>query len=353
MTTKAFFSPLDPPTKTVVHRLSDQLAAAHDVLANVRSWMQGQVRFREDHPQWRGLVDNLRTHIARCNEVLESTAMKATEMRVGDKVTAREDFTTSDTNLKVHQSVVMEIVAINTEKESLQCSFEVRGVITVAWFQTYSLRRHVEDPHTKLAAHLTAQAKEAKDDGPPRQQAMAENFKVGFPDRSALTTRPAIGDVVLTELELPGLIGQRKLVTMPALVAALNAEDPTLIGLNVFFPPNSGMPAMGQIWAQHAVEPTLGCWRWSQSHLDLLARLAKLEAPRPAPGPQKPSVGRQVHYVPADAKVGDEVMSATITWVNTDEVGLHVLTRVGTEEKVAEFSETPKPGCWSWPGWVL
>lgn len=194
------------------------------------------------------------------------------------------------------------------------------------------------DPHTKVAA------KEAKDEGQPRQQAMAENFRG--------VRQPEIGDIVLTGLELPGLIGQRKLAIMPALVVAISEDNPSLVGLDAFFPLNSGTPAIGQIWATHATTPTLGAWWWPK---------------KPAPAPQKPSVGRAVHFYPKHDLGGP--LHATITAMSSGEVSqLCVLGTLRGEPNVSTgpsgvdtgaffldnvpFSETPKPSHWSWPVFV-
>lgn len=397
-----------PPQGTAEHlvanRLSDQLAAAHDVLTAVRAWMQGQVRFREDHPQWRGLVENLRVHIARCTEALESTVMKEhpidPEMkkvqdaflesmptfRVGDTIVAADEEAVTSTGMKVHRSVAMKVVAFDANNH-VQCSWGSTAGVNSGWFNSSALRLRVDgpdttrkiasisgvevDPHTAIAAELIAKAKETKDDGPPRQQAMAENFW-------GANTKPAIGDIVLVELQLPGLQGQRPLVTMPAIVAALNAEDQTKIGINVFPPIGSGLGAMGQLWASYSEKPTLGCWRWGSVEvrlemlkevvLDHERRLAKLET-RPAPGPQKPSVGRAVHYYSVAYHHDAPPLHATITAIDPKTGTVKELCIAGQNiedhdpDKFAiepsiwfrhnvPFSETPKAGHWSWPVFI-
>lgn len=83
--------------------------------------------------------------------------------------------------------------------------------------------------------------------------------------------------------------------------------------------------------------------------------------------PQKPSVGRIVHYQPfeimpehydrAPARTG-QPWPAVVTEVHDDgAVGLHLLCPAGqVEEPVSEshphrywFAEHPTPGHWSWP----
>lgn len=300
----------DQAEHLVANRLSDQLAASHDVLASVRSWMEGQVRFREAHPQWRGLVETMRVQIARCTKVLESNVLKDHPI---------------DPEMKKVQDEFLESMP-------------------------------AADPHAKLAADVVAKA--TKDDGPPRQQAMAENFA------KEMENEPEVGDIVLVELQLPGMRGQQQTVTMPAIVAALNAGDPTKIAINAFPPIGSGLPAMGQLWAAHSEVPTLGCWRWGSAEVRLAAlkeivldqeyRLKKLES-RPAPGPQKPSVGRKVHY-------GTKPFSAEITAVADGKVTqLCVLGTMpeGPLERTGvfffddvPFSDTTKEGHWSWPVFV-
>ena len=73
--------------------------------------------------------------------------------------------------------------------------------------------------------------------------------------------------------------------------------------------------------------------------------------------PQKPSVGRIVHYQ-AFGTPGGEYKSlpraAVITQVNSDtDVGLCILNPTGQFFNTSvQYSEEPKPGCWNWPPYV-
>jgi hypothetical protein len=75
----------------------------------------------------------------------------------------------------------------------------------------------------------------------------------------------------------------------------------------------------------------------------------------PVPAPQKPSVGRIVHYQ-AYGTPGGEYQSApraaVVTQVHGDtmDVGLCILNPSGMffNERI-KFSADPKPGHWSWP----
>ncbi|MDE8648092.1 hypothetical protein PXH69_24245 [Rhodococcus qingshengii] len=72
-----------------------------------------------------------------------------------------------------------------------------------------------------------------------------------------------------------------------------------------------------------------------------------------------PTVGRTVHYHSYGTPGGEylpEPRAAIVTTVhnpecgNTPNVGLCVLNPTGMFFNTdVEFSETPKPGCWSWP----
>ena len=70
---------------------------------------------------------------------------------------------------------------------------------------------------------------------------------------------------------------------------------------------------------------------------------------------QKPSVGRIVHYHSYGTPGGEflpEPRAAIITEVEFDAqfVGLAVLNLTGMYfNRRVQYSETPKPGCWSWP----
>ncbi len=70
--------------------------------------------------------------------------------------------------------------------------------------------------------------------------------------------------------------------------------------------------------------------------------------------PQKPSVGRAVHFVPPQECVGPKSLTlyaATITQVNED--GTCELATLGPNslyfQHGVKFAEEYTPGCWSWP----
>lgn len=72
------------------------------------------------------------------------------------------------------------------------------------------------------------------------------------------------------------------------------------------------------------------------------------------PEQQKPSVGRIVHFHPPDACITAQtavVYGAMITAVNGD--GTCELATMGPNslyfQHNVQFSEVPKPNCWSWP----
>ena len=67
----------------------------------------------------------------------------------------------------------------------------------------------------------------------------------------------------------------------------------------------------------------------------------------------QPSIGRIVHYHSYGTPGGEylpEARAAIVTAVAGEEVGLAVINPTGLffNESV-RFSETPKPGHWSWP----
>lgn len=70
-------------------------------------------------------------------------------------------------------------------------------------------------------------------------------------------------------------------------------------------------------------------------------------------GDQKPSVGRDVHYQAYGTPGGEYLpvpRSAKITAVHDDdECDIIVFNPQGLFFNRCKFSETPKPGCWSWP----
>jgi len=70
--------------------------------------------------------------------------------------------------------------------------------------------------------------------------------------------------------------------------------------------------------------------------------------------PQKPSVGRMVHYHSYGTPGGEykpEARAATITQVNEDgTVGLFIMNPTGLFFPTSvKYSDEPKPGHWSWP----
>lgn len=68
---------------------------------------------------------------------------------------------------------------------------------------------------------------------------------------------------------------------------------------------------------------------------------------------QIPSIGRIVHYQRFGSPGGEhkaEPSPAVITQVyENDECQLFVMNPNGVYFNRTPFSETPKPGCWSWP----
>ena len=70
---------------------------------------------------------------------------------------------------------------------------------------------------------------------------------------------------------------------------------------------------------------------------------------------QKPSIGRVVHYQKYGTPGGEhlpEPSPAIVTKVLDETTGqcqLFVMNPNGVYFNTTEFSETPKPGCWSWP----
>lgn len=79
------------------------------------------------------------------------------------------------------------------------------------------------------------------------------------------------------------------------------------------------------------------------------AKAAVPSAARPAPTPQVPSVSRNVHYTTNTGAV----RAALIGDVDVEDEGivsLIVFNRLGAHwVEDVEYSETSKPGCWSWP----
>lgn len=65
---------------------------------------------------------------------------------------------------------------------------------------------------------------------------------------------------------------------------------------------------------------------------------------------QKPTVGRIVHY---HNEVNPNPLAAIVTYVFKNPAdgmcGLHVFGTEESDRNGVPFSETPKPGHWSWP----
>lgn len=71
-----------------------------------------------------------------------------------------------------------------------------------------------------------------------------------------------------------------------------------------------------------------------------------------------PSIGRMVHYMRYGSPGGEhkaEPSPAVITQILDAETGkcqLFVMNPNGVYHNATEYSEEPKPGCWSWPPFV-